>query len=73
MIEFDESANVSAMPIGVDCGFTKRERACIDLLYPDSGLPWLNEMIQSYIDRGIGAQDYMFGKVRAMLKEGGGE
>ena len=54
---FDISANCAASPVpsiampdgniayGSD-GFTKRERACIDLLYPDSGLDWLNEMIR---------------------------
>ena len=50
MIEFDESANYGASSNLGDGerwdGFTKRERACIDLLYPDSGLGWLNEIIQ---------------------------
>lgn len=31
---------------GIGGGFSKRERAAIDLCIPDSGTPWLDEMIR---------------------------
>ena len=32
--------------VGGEGGFTKLQRACIDLRVPDSDLPWLNHLIR---------------------------
>ncbi len=54
MNTFPQDANEPAMPLSFDKaatsvhdynGFTKRERAAIDLKVPDSGSDWLDKMI----------------------------